>query len=390
MGKLKALRICLSNDEPAYYPGDTVAGSCEVEISEGEFSFRSLTVVLRGLSRVHWTESKNVGARLGPYTQHFMSDSEYLRERKILTQARMGADRVTLREGTYQFPFSFILPAGTMPSSFEGKYGTTRYWLRAELKRVRARHDTRTKKTIIFLNPINVTLAEYQEPIESVADKTLCCGFCTGGHISISAHTDKSGYTPGDTIALSAQFENFTSRRLQPTAALYQRQYYYANDRQKMRTIQLVKFQGQRLSSKCNSSWSNEHLTIPNVTPSILTCGILRVVYFVKISLKIPGAMKLSTIMPVTIGSTRLLTGCTAGGMPHILTPPPYQDDRDVPAYDYSTSDEDEDYRQPPSSRSHTPPPCYSDIFDSDDDSDEVDGSMGGSPVSEENIITML
>jgi len=38
----------------------------------------------------------------------------------------------------------------------------------------------------------------------------------------------------------------------------------------------------------------------------------------------------------------------------------------DLPGYDYSTSDE-EDYLHPPSSRTQTPPPCYSDIFDSED-----------------------
>lgn len=90
MGKLKALRISLTSDEPTYYPGERVIGKCQLEVSEGEFSFRNLTITLRGFSRVHWTESRNVGARLGPYTQHFMSDSEYLRERKILTEARMG------------------------------------------------------------------------------------------------------------------------------------------------------------------------------------------------------------------------------------------------------------------------------------------------------------
>ena len=53
---------------------------------------------------------------------------------------------------------------------------------------------------------------------------------------------------------MSAEFENFTSRRLYPTAALYQRQYYYANERQKMRTVQLVKFQGvYRLVGHCHS-----------------------------------------------------------------------------------------------------------------------------------------
>ena len=87
-------------------------GQCEVEVSDGEISLKFLAVTLRGFSKVHWTESRNVGARLGPYTQHFMSGSEYLREKKMLSQPRMGADRVTLREGSHQFPFSFILPTG--------------------------------------------------------------------------------------------------------------------------------------------------------------------------------------------------------------------------------------------------------------------------------------
>lgn len=52
-------------------------------------------------------------------------------------------------------------------------------------------------------------------------------------------------FVAGDTIGLSAEFENFTSRRLYPCASLYQRQYYYANDRQKMRTVRLVKFDGK-------------------------------------------------------------------------------------------------------------------------------------------------
>lgn len=36
--------------------------------------------------------------------------------------------------------------------------------------------------------------------MESAADKTLCCGFCTGGLVSITAHTDKAGYAPGKFI----------------------------------------------------------------------------------------------------------------------------------------------------------------------------------------------
>lgn len=56
----------------------------------------------------------------------------------------------------------YLIVDSTMPSSFEGKYGSTRYWLRAELRRIRHRQETKTKRTIIFLNPLNVSLTEYQ------------------------------------------------------------------------------------------------------------------------------------------------------------------------------------------------------------------------------------
>jgi len=101
--------------------------------------------------------------------------------------------------------------------------------------------------------------------------------------------------------------------------------------------------------------------------------------------------MKLSTILPITIGSTRI-NDCFAGGASHILSPPAYEDLCALPAYDDTTSDEDDhDYLQPPSSRSHTPPPCYSDIFDSDDSEEEEERShRSESAVCEEDIVTTL
>jgi len=102
MGKLKSFRIILSSEEPAYYPGDVVEGQCEIQIAEGEFSIKSLAITLRGYTKVHWTESRNVGARLGPYTQHFMAGSEYMKEKKILAHPTMGK---------FGFPDSMLLLA---------------------------------------------------------------------------------------------------------------------------------------------------------------------------------------------------------------------------------------------------------------------------------------
>lgn len=90
MGKLRSFRINLNNEEPLYYPGDAIQGVCEMEVVDGEISLKCISITLRGLSKVHWAESRNMGARLGPYTQHFMSGDQYLREKRILAQPRMG------------------------------------------------------------------------------------------------------------------------------------------------------------------------------------------------------------------------------------------------------------------------------------------------------------
>lgn len=49
---------------------------------------------------------------------------------------------------------------------------------------------------------------------------------------------------------------------------------------------------------------------------------------YLQISLNIPGAMKLTTVLPVTVGSSRLPMGCVAGGVSQLPGPPPYQDNR--------------------------------------------------------------
>ena len=46
-----------------------------------------------------------------------------------------------------------------------------------------------------------------------------------------------------------------------------------------------------------------------------------------QISIKIPGAMKLSTLLPITIGSDRIMDRGGSGGLPRLLlTPPPYEE----------------------------------------------------------------
>ena len=37
-----------------------------------------------------------------------------------------------------------------------------------------------------------------QAPVYAEADKTICCGVCTAGEVSMSVSADRKGYCPGE------------------------------------------------------------------------------------------------------------------------------------------------------------------------------------------------
>lgn len=66
-------------------------------------------------------------------------------------------------------------------------------------------------------------------PMLKECSKTICCWICRSGPVSINVNTDRRGYCPGESIGLSALFENNGNRTILPTASLYQIQTYIAS-----------------------------------------------------------------------------------------------------------------------------------------------------------------
>jgi hypothetical protein len=77
MGKLKNIEIFFDNNKIVYYPGDNLTGNIVVE-TRGEMKINALKVYIRGVAKVHWTETKTAGYRLGNYTEHYRSEIEYV------------------------------------------------------------------------------------------------------------------------------------------------------------------------------------------------------------------------------------------------------------------------------------------------------------------------
>ncbi|CAG05380.1 unnamed protein product [Tetraodon nigroviridis] len=203
LGKVRALAIYFDslneNNLPVFSGGDMVSGRVVVEVT-GDVRVKSLDVHARGVAKVRWTESRNAGANT-TYTQNYTEEVEYLHHYDTLIGEERDEDcpdeNVTvLHTGLHEFAFNFNLPQMALATSFEGKHGSVRYWVKAELHRPWL-VPVRVKKEFIVFEHIDINMPLLLAPQTGTKEKTLCCWFCASGPISLSAKIERKGYTPG-------------------------------------------------------------------------------------------------------------------------------------------------------------------------------------------------
>lgn len=83
MGRLKAFEIVFDTNKSVFYPSQQVSGKCIVDL-RGDIKMKALRIYMRGVAKVHWTESRSTGNRLGAYTEHYNAEIEYFFKRQIL------------------------------------------------------------------------------------------------------------------------------------------------------------------------------------------------------------------------------------------------------------------------------------------------------------------
>ena len=161
-------------------------------------------------------------------------------------------------------------------------------------------------------------LAKLKIPVCNEASKYFCCWFCKSGPISVNVKTDRRGYCPGEAILLNALFENNSSRSILPQASLYQCQTFNANGKHIIATNKLSTLSGQSISSKSSGEWNGKLLKIPAISPSI-SSALIRVEYFIKVSLLIPGSYSLSCILPIVIGTVPYRRNLCTSAVYHLM-----------------------------------------------------------------------
>ncbi|XP_062340167.1 arrestin domain-containing protein 3b [Osmerus eperlanus] len=312
LGKVKTVAVCFDclneSNLPVFSGGDSVSGRVIVDVT-GEVRVKTLSINARGVAKVRWTESRNAGANTA-YTQNYTEEVEYLNHYDILLGEERDEDSpeeslTVLHTGIHEFAFSFHLPQMPLATSFEGKHGSVRYWVRAELHRAWLL-PVKVKKEFTVFEHIDINTPLLLAPQAGTKEKTLCCWFCASGPISLSAKIERKGYTPGESIQIFAEVENCSSRVVVPKAALYQTQTFFAKGKGKQIQQLVSNVRGDPLPQGKSQSWEGKLLKIPPVSPSIIDCPIIRVEYALVVYVDVPGGLNLSLSLPLVIGTIPL------------------------------------------------------------------------------------
>ena len=190
-----------------------------------------------------------------------------------------------------------------MPTSFESDTGYIRYSLLARIRRSWKFAHT-TTRAITVNEIIDINTPQLTVPLLRSNEKTLCCLCCASGPISLSAKTDRGGYCPGESIAISTEGENHSNRRITCVrATLKQVVVYDAKGHSRESGSIIQRIEGPGIEPGTTSNWSNELLPIPATVPSISCCRILNLSYVLTVTLGIPRAIDLHVTIPITVGN---------------------------------------------------------------------------------------
>ncbi|XP_029820212.1 arrestin domain-containing protein 2 isoform X1 [Manacus vitellinus] len=297
-GRVQSLVVKLE-DGPAHGSGELLHGRVQLEL-RGALRVQALEVSAHGGATVHWLESCSIGLNV-VYRDYSAYQIFLCRHCQLIPD---NGESTVLQAGRHEFPFTFQLPE-TLVTSFEGKHGSVRYWVKAKLHRPWATVK-KAKREFTVIEPIDINTPALLAPQAGAKEKLARAWYCNRGQVSVTAKIDRKGYTPGEVIPIFAEIDNCTSRAVVPKAAIIQTQTFIARGTKKQKRSVVTSITGDSIPAGKREVWHGRALKIPPVGPSILQCRILQVEYSLKVCVDIPGTSKLLLELPLVIGTIPL------------------------------------------------------------------------------------
>lgn len=286
--------IALTGDKRVFQPGDTISGVLLLNTNK-EINLRGVRVELHGVGHVRIRSGKVTYAR----RENYLSFHSILLGRAPFQN---GSD-VKLQPGNYNFPFQFPLPVSALPTSFEGTYGSVRYWLDAVVERP-WRIDLNTRTPLVIVERVQTRNPEFLEPRVKQEDRMLGWPCCPSGQLHTKAHIERLAYCPGQEVKISGHVNNESSKTVIGfEAQLVQTVLYKAPEattRKVTEKLYILKKE-QELAPGDQTNVELDSLVIPPVQPTTKGFGCIDISYAIRFKVRVKKAFNTEIIFPIVI-----------------------------------------------------------------------------------------
>ncbi|KAG7481299.1 hypothetical protein MATL_G00065240 [Megalops atlanticus] len=309
------------NENNTFSSGDFISGRLIVEVAK-EAKIDSLLIKAKGKAEVLWSEHYGKVTVVYHQKEKFFKLEQYIiQEPKgkgqdyemLLTGSGKTYSNI-VTPGIHEYPFTFQIPQGNMPSSFKGVCGKIVYTLEAKLSRS-MRIPSKTKTKFTFLSKEAMDTPQLMAPQFGTREEKIFIS----GKVSMNITTERMGYMQGEGLKVMAEIQNGSSRTIVPKYCLYQKQSFFAQGKRRVHTKKILKEAGEPIPSSTYQDITKV-LNIPTtVSPTILNCTVLHVEYRLKVYLDISFAKDPEIKLPIIILPAAYPCGEVVKTMP-----PPY------------------------------------------------------------------
>lgn len=203
MGSSNSVNVTIGLDKvsPIFYTGETVSGTVNVIIKEGEIKVDEVYILLNG--ETGYTTTRTVTNSNG--SSHTETDYHticFSTDKRTLDQPTPGLKEITYYPGQYSWRFDIQLPEHLPPSINEPrKYPHVRYYLKFVIDKPWYK---RNKNEILYLTVF---------PRVNLSNNPQCfVSSIFGNHnrkdVNLKGTMDKLGYVSGETITGTLEIEN--------------------------------------------------------------------------------------------------------------------------------------------------------------------------------------
>ncbi|XP_076587287.1 arrestin domain-containing protein 1a [Chaetodon auriga] len=286
MGRLQEFEIAFDKNKVVYSPGDSISGSVTVKLGQ-PLQCKAIKVNCNGFCGI----------------TNKVNDTAWMKEEQYFNSTISVADKGTLKQGEHNFTFKFLIP-GTAPTSFEGNYGRIIYRVRAFIDTPRFAKDYNTEKAFYLLRPLNLNeLPDIWGNCSSAVTQQFTYMLMKTGTVVVKTQTDMKGYTPGQIIQVMAKIHNQSGKSTGNMAASLMQRVTYEMKRPTHDVRTIAEVEGGVVKAGKEVEWKEQIIVPPLPQSSLAGCELIKIEYYVKVSLKSP---EVQLTLPIHIGNVSL------------------------------------------------------------------------------------